>query len=206
LARFARERAEDRAKRERAIRSNRHQGGVRQLVVCRVGHDAKSGKWQLMCGGAPGGNMGFRIGGERTRFEMEGAPFLKAGYRKIDTGYVGDHRTAKRAGKPFRPNRIAVIACAVLGDNRTGDKRGSRGETRRQTARNAKTDDGGSLVREGGLKSPRETQDIAATRQGAYSRPGGHPRFRLEASNGDDQPAVYIPMRTGCGLPSLRLR
>jgi hypothetical protein len=179
---------------------------VRQLAVCRVGHDAKSGKRQLMCGGGPGGNMGFRISGERTRIEMQREPFGRSAHWKIGTGYVGDRRAAEGAGKPLRPNRIAVIACAVLGDNRTGDKLCPRGETRRQTARNAKTDDGGSLVREGGFKSPRETRNIAATRQGEYSRPGGNPRFRLKAGNGDDRRAVYIPMRTGCGLPSFRLR
>jgi len=159
-----------------------------------------------MCGGGPGGNMGFRIGGEGPRFEMQGAPFGRCAHWKIDTCYVGDFRAAEGAGKPLRPNRIAVITCAVLGDNRTGDKPCSRGETRRQTARNAKTDDGGSLVREGGCKSSRKARDIAATRQGENSRPRGNPRFRLEASNGDDWRAVYIPMRTGCGLPSFRLR
>jgi hypothetical protein len=159
---------------------------VRQLPVRRVGYDAKRGKGQITCGGGPSGNMGFRIGGERTRFEMQGAPFGKACHRKIDTGYVGDCRAAEGDGKPFRPNRVAVIACAGLVDNRTGDKLCPRGETRRQTARNAKTDDGGSLVREGGFKAPRETRDIAATRQGEYSRTGGNPRFRLEPSNGDD--------------------
>jgi len=179
---------------------------VGQLPVCRVGHDAKSGKRQIACGGGPGGNMGFRISDERTRIEMQGEPFGGCAHWKIDTGYVGDRRAAEGAGKPLRPNRIAVIACAVLGDNRTGDKHCSRGETRRQTARNAKTDDRGSLVREGGFKSPRETRDIAATRQGEYSRAGGNPRFRPKASDGDDWRAVYIPKRTGCGLPSFRLR
>jgi len=174
--------------------------------VRRVGHDPKSGKGQITRGGGPGGNMGFRIGGERTRSEIQGAPFGRAGHRKIDTGYVRDCRAAEGTGKPLRPNRIAIIACAVLGDDRTGDELRPRGETRRQTAGNAKTDDGGSLVREGGFKSPRETRDIAATRQCEYSRPGGNPRFRLEARNGDDWRAVYIPMRTGCGLPSFRLR
>jgi hypothetical protein len=43
---------------------------VRQLPVCRVGHDAKSDKGQIMCGGGPGGNMGFRIDGEGARIEM----------------------------------------------------------------------------------------------------------------------------------------
>ena len=176
------------------------------MPVCRVGHDAKRGKGQITCGGGPSGNMGFRIGGEGTRFEMQGAPFGKACHRKIDTGYVGDCRAAERAGKPLRPNRITIIACAVLGDNRTGDKLCPRGETRDQAARDAKTDDGGSLVREGGVKSPREPRDIAAPRQREYSRSGGNPRFRLKARNGDDRRAVYIPMRTGCRLPSFRLR
>jgi hypothetical protein len=187
LARISHDRAEDCAQRERAIRFNRHQGGVRQLPVCRVGHDAKSGKGQLMCGGSPGGNMGFRISGERTRIEMQGEPFGGSAHWKIDTGDVGDRGAAEGAGKPLRPNRIAEIACAVLGDNRTGDKPCPRGETRRQATGNAKTDDSGSLVREGGFKSPRETRDITATRQGEYSRPGGNPRFRLEARNGDDR-------------------
>ena len=102
---------------------------MRQFPVCRVGHHAKRGKGQITCGGSPGGNMGFRIGGEGTRFEMQGAPFGKAGHRKIDTGYVGDRRAAEGAGKPLRPNRITVIACAVLGDNRTGDKPCSRSAT-----------------------------------------------------------------------------
>ena len=150
--------------------------------------------------------MGFRIGGEGTRFEMQGASFGRAGHRKIDTGYVGNRRAAERAGKPLRPNRIAIIACAVLGDDRTGDELCPRNEPLRQAARDAKTDDGGSLVREGGVKPPREPRDIAAARQGAYSRPGGNPRFRLKASDGDDWRAVYIPKRTGSGLPSFRLR
>jgi hypothetical protein len=206
LAWISHERAEDRAKRDRAIRSNRHQGGVRQLPVCRVGQDAKRGKGQLVGGGGPGGNMGFRIGGEGTRFEMQGAPFGKAGHRKIDTGYVGDRRAAEGAGKPLRPNRIAIIAGAVLGDNRTGDKLCPRGETRRQAARDAKTDDRGSLARDGGFKSPRETQDVAAARHGEDPRTGGNPPFRLKSRNGDDRRAVYIPMRAGCGLRPFRLR
>ncbi len=176
------------------------------MPVCRVGHDAKCGKWQLMCGGGPGGNMGFRIGGEGPRFEMQGAPFGRCAHWKIDACYVGDCRAAEGAGKPLRPNRIAVIACAVLSDNRTGDELCPRNEPLRQAARDAKTDDRGSLVCDGGLKSPRETRDIAATRQGENSRPDGNPRFCLEASNGDDWRAVYIPMRTGCGLPSFRFR
>ncbi len=150
--------------------------------------------------------MGFRIGGEGARLEMEGAPFGRAGHRNIDTGYVGDCRAAERAGKPLRPNRIAIIACAVLADDRTGDELCPRNEPLRQAARNAKTDDGGSLARDGGFKSPRKTRDIAATRQGEYSRPGGNPRFRLEAGNGDDVRAVYIPIKSGCGLPSFSLR
>jgi len=176
------------------------------LPVRRIGHDAKSCKGQLVGGGDAGGDMGFHVGGMRAGFEMQGEPFGSSAHWKIDTGYVGDRRAAEGAGKPLRPNRVSVIACAVPGDNRTGDKLCPRGETRRQTARNAKTDDGGSLVLEGGFKSPSETRDIAATRECEYSRPGGNPRFRLKARNGDDWRAVYIPMRSGCGLPSLRLR
>ncbi len=176
------------------------------MPVRRVGHDAKSGKGQITCGRGSGGNVGFRIGGERARFEMQGEPFGRSAHWKIDAGYVGNRRAAERAGKPFRPNRIAIIACAVLGDNRTCDKLCPRGEPRRQTARHAKTNDGGSLVRKDGFKSPRKPRDLAAARQGTYSRPGGNPRFRLKAGNGDDWRAVYIPMRTGCGLPVFRLR
>ncbi len=176
------------------------------MPVCRIGHDANSGKGQITCRSSPGGNMGFRIGGEGTCFEVQGAPFRKAGRRKIDTRYVGDCRAAKGAGKPLRPNRIAVIACAVRGDDRTGDKLGPRGEARRQTTRNAKADDRGSLVRKGGFESPRETRDITASRQGEDSRPGGNPCFRLKPGNGDDRWAGYIPKRSGCGLPAFRLR
>lgn len=206
LPRISYEGAEDRTKRERAVRSDRHQGGVRQLPVCRVGHDANGGKRQITCRGSPGGNMGFRIGGEGTCFAMQGVSFRKAGHRKIDASYVGDCRAAEGAGKPLRPDRIAVIACAIRGDNRTGDKLGPRGEASRQAARNAKTDDRGRFVRKSGFKSPRETRDIAASRQSEYSRPGGDPCFRLKPGNGNDRRAGYIPMRSGCGLPAFRLR
>lgn len=195
LPRISRERAEDRTKRERAVRSDRHQGGVRQLPVCRVGHDANSGKRQITCRSSPGGNMGFRIGGEGTCFAMQGVSFRKAGHGKIDTSYVGDCRAAEGVGKPLRPARIAVISCAIRGNNRTGDKLGTRDEARRQTARNAKTDDCGRFVRKSGFESPRETRDIAASRQGEYSRPGGNPCFRLKTRNGDDRRTGYIPMR-----------
>jgi hypothetical protein len=150
--------------------------------------------------------MRFRIRGEGTRFEVEGAPFGRADHRKIDTGDVGDHRTTERAGKLVRPSRIAIIACAVLGDDRTGNELCPRNEPLRQAARDAKTDDSGSLTREGGFKSPRETRDVAAARHGEDPRAGGNSCFRLEASNGNDRRAVYIPKRAGCGLPAFRFR
>lgn len=176
------------------------------MPVCRVGHDTQSGKGQMMCSGGLGGNMRFRIDGEGTRFEMQGAPFGRAGHGKIDTGDVGDYRTAERAGKPLRPNRIATIACAVFGDDRTGDELCPWNEPPRQAARDAKTDDSRNLAREDGFQSPRETRDVAAARHGADPWAGGNSCFRLEASNGNDRRRVYIPMRTGCGLPALRLR
>ena len=176
------------------------------MPVRRVGHDAKSGKGQLMGGGDAGGNMGFRIGGMRAGIDMQGALFRRAGHGSIDPGDVGDRRAAKRAGKPLRPNRIAIIARAVLGDDRAGDKLRPRSKSRRQAARDAKTDDRRCLVRDGRFQGTRETRGVAGARDGKDSRTGGNPRFRLKARNGDDRRAVYIPMRTGCGLPSFRLR
>jgi len=176
------------------------------LPVRRVGHDAKRGKGQPVGGGDTGGDMRFHVGGMRAGFAMQGALFRRARHWSVDSNNVGDHRTAERAGKPARPTRIAAIARAGLGDDRAGDKLGPRSKSRRQAAREAKTDDRRCLVGDGSFQGERETRGVAGAREGKESRTGGNSCFRLEASNGDDRRAVYIPMRTGCGLPSLRLR
>jgi hypothetical protein len=102
-----------------------------------------------MGGGDTGGDMGFHVGGMRAGFEMQGALFRNAYHRSVDSNDVGEHRTAERAGKPVRPNRIAAIARAGLGHDRAGDKLGPRSKSRRQAAREAKTDDRRCLVGEG---------------------------------------------------------
>jgi hypothetical protein len=157
-------------------------------------------------GGDTSGDMRFHVGGMGAGFAMQGALFRRARHRSVDSDDVGDHRAAERAGKPLRPNRIAAIARAGLGDDRAGDKLGPRSKSRRQAAREAKTDDRRCLVGNGRLQGKRETRGVAGAREGKDSRPGGNSCFRLEASNGDDWRAVYIPMRTGCGPPSFRLR
>ena len=69
------ERAENSVNCQRAVGSDRHQGSVGKLPVSRVGDNAKNCKGQPKSGSDPGGNMRFRICGERTRLAMEVAPF-----------------------------------------------------------------------------------------------------------------------------------
>ena len=179
---------------------------MRQLPVRGVGHDAKRGKGQLVGGGDAGGDMRFHVGGLRAGMTMQGALFRRARHGSVDSNDVGDHRAAERAGKPVRPNRIAAITPAGLRDDRAGDKLGPRSKSRRQAAREAKTDDRRCFVGDGRFQGKRETRGVAGAREGKDPRTGGNPRFRLKSRNGDDRRAVYIPVRTGCGSLFLRLR
>ena len=159
-----------------------------------------------MGGGDTSGDMRFHVGGMGAGFAMQGALFRGARHGSVDSNDVGDHRTAERAGKPARPNRIAAITRAGLGDDRAGDKLGPRSKSRRQAAREAKTDDRRCFVGDGRFQGKRKTRGVAGAREGKDPRTGGNPRFRLKSRNGDDRRADYIPMRAGCGLRPFRLR
>jgi hypothetical protein len=70
--------------------------------------------------------VGFHIGGMRPRFHMQGVLFFMPSQWRIDPGDIGDRGAAERTGKPLRPDRVAGIARAILGNNRAGDKRRAR--------------------------------------------------------------------------------
>jgi len=159
-----------------------------------------------MGGGDASGNVGLRINCMGAGINMKGALFSAPGHWSIDPHDVANRHFAKRVGKPHRPHRIATVARAVFGDDRAGDKFRPRSQPRRQTARDAKTDDRRRLFRDHHSQGALKTQGIAGARDGANSRTGDESSFRLEARDGDDPGAGYIPTRTGERLPSFRLR
>jgi hypothetical protein len=50
----------------------------------------------------------------------QGVLFFMPSQRRIDPGDIGDRGAAERTGKPLRPDRVAGIARAILGNNRAG--------------------------------------------------------------------------------------
>ncbi len=117
-------------------------------------------------GGDPGRDMGFHVGGKGACLEMQGALFRMAARAAHQSRDVGDRRAAESTGQPLRPDRIAVIAGAVRGDDRAGDKLRSRRKSRRQPARDAKTDDGRSFpFATAASKARRETRGVTAARE-----------------------------------------
>jgi len=137
---------------------------------------------------------------------MQGVLFFMPSQRRIDPGDIGDRGAAERTGKPLRPNRIAGIARAILGNNRAGDKRRARRKSRRQPPCDTKTDDGRCLLRDGRFQGACKTHGVTAARDRIDARPGDKPRFRLKAGYGDDRGGGHIPPSTGCRLPVFRLR
>jgi len=95
LARVPQNGSRDRTERKRAVRFERHQGGMRQPPVRGIGHDAKRCKGQLVGSGDTSGNVGFHIGGMRPRFDMQGALFFVTGQWGSDPCDVGDRRAAE---------------------------------------------------------------------------------------------------------------
>ena len=181
------------------------ESGMRQLPVRRVAPRRETRQRAAHRRRRCGRQRGIRYRRRGAGFAMQGALFSAPATGASDPGDVAIVAPPSTSGKPppttpdrcnsvRRPRGQAERATAL-----------SPGEDRAPNRRNSKTDDPEApFVR--AASSWCETHDVAATRQGEYSRPGGNPRFRLKARNGDDWRAVYIPMRTGCGLPSFRLR
>jgi hypothetical protein len=70
---------------------------MRQLTVCRVGHDPEGGKRELMGGCEFGGNMRLRVGCQRAGLQMQGALFGVPCDWSINPGNVGDRHSAERS-------------------------------------------------------------------------------------------------------------
>ena len=179
---------------------------MRQLSVHRVHHDAKCRKGKIVGGSDLRRDMGFHIGGMRPCFQMQGVFFLMVCQRRIDPGDIGGHGPAEGMGKPLRPNRIAVIAGPVFGDNPACDKLHARRNSRDQAARDAKTEDCRGLARDGRFQSSGESRGVSAARDRMDARPGDNSRFRLKAGDGDDPQADHMLTSTGYRLLHLRLR
>ena len=106
--------------------------GPHEAAVCaRVSHDAKCREGKIMSGGDARSNVISHIRSMRSRLKMQGVLFFMSSKRGVHPGNVGDRCAAKGAGKPLRPNRIAGITRAVIGDDRACDKHRARRKTRR---------------------------------------------------------------------------
>ncbi len=137
--------------------------------------------------------MRFRIDGNSTCRDVQRTLVRRVCHWHIDTRHIDDRRTAESRRQAMRPNAIAFVDLAILGDDCARDERRTGGDAGCKTAGNSEADDRRDLFAYRMFEFGGEANRVARTPDDGSMRPGCDARLGGEARYRKDGAAFYMP-------------